>query len=42
MAVGLAIGLIMGVGIGNPGVGIVLGVALGAGLEAEGRKRRDS
>ncbi len=35
----MAVGLILGAGVGNLGAGLVLGVALGVSLELAGRKR---
>lgn len=39
LAVGVALGLILGAGIGNVGAGLILGVALGVSLELAGRTR---
>lgn len=40
LALGIAIGAILGAGMANPGAGRVLGVALGAPLEIASQKRR--
>jgi hypothetical protein len=41
IAVGVALGLILGAGMDNVGAGLVLGVALGVSLEIGGRRRRE-
>lgn len=38
MAAGIAIGLVLGIGMDNIAVGIALGVAIGAGMQVQSKK----
>lgn len=40
-ATGIPNGLLLGAGIGNTAVGLIVGVALGVSLEIAGRRRRE-